>query len=235
MYLLTLTAMSPRFRQRDASVKFKLHSKLFSLIVAALPAVVLAGSAVSSGKEGFAHCSTLTAASTTRFSAPNIHVVDVIPCHAMPAIPMRPVLTLRCEISGLMNERLGTDGHLCTNKLDPHMTLNAEWNGKKIFIDSGGSSGGLGDVLTVGMLPYSPRRDGHEIVLMGSERGSAAITHIERNAISPFNFDQQASTDQVCNFYPRVTLAANELLAAFEDTKPPKSHLIGCSVSCVTP
>ncbi|MGD0956539.1 MAG: tannase/feruloyl esterase family alpha/beta hydrolase [Candidatus Acidiferrales bacterium] len=146
------------------------------------------------------------------------------------AIPMALPVTLpaHCELSGVMQERVGVDGQRYAIRF--HMRLPLNWNGKFFFEGGGGTEGELGSAIgstAPGMPPAVAQ--GYAVVSEDSGHDNATNSVPTRGGPVAFGFDPQARADYGGASLKPVAEAAKAIIRAYYGRPAERSYFVGCS------
>jgi hypothetical protein len=146
------------------------------------------------------------------------------------AIPMALPVTLpaHCELSGVMQERVGVDGQRYAIRF--HMRLPLNWNGKFFFEGGGGTEGELGSAIgstAPGMPPAVAQ--GYAVVSEDSGHDNATNSVPTRGGPVAFGFDPQARADYGGASLKPVAEAAKAIIRAYYGRPTERSYFVGCS------
>ena len=155
---------------------------------------------------------------------------------ATPAGPLGPsgapvALPAHCEISGVLQERTGTEGRAYAIRF--HVRLPETWNERLLFQGGGGSNGVIGDALgptrspALG-IPVAAAR-GFAVVSQDSGHNNATDSDPKSGGAAAFGFDAQARENYGNASLQAVTDAAKALMAVYYGKPPQWSYFEGCS------
>jgi feruloyl esterase len=142
------------------------------------------------------------------------------------ALPV--TLPAHCELSGVMQERVGVDGQRYAIRF--HMRLPLNWNGKFFFEGGGGTEGELGSAIgstAPGMPPAVAQ--GYAVVSEDSGHDNATNSVPTRGGPVAFGFDPQARADYGGASLKPVAEAAKAIIRAYYGRPAERSYFVGCS------
>jgi Tannase and feruloyl esterase len=182
-------------------------------------------------------CAALTKLAPAAFRDPSTHltaasVVAKGPLSVPVPVPGAPPLTIEapdhCEVLGIAQERVGTDGQHYAIRF--HLRLPFAWNGRFLFQGGGGSNGFLGDAL--GM--YSPAAppallQGFAVVSQDSGHDNTLNNDPTRGGALVFGFDEKARENYGHSSLPIVADAAKTVIRKFYPKRLEYSYFVGCS------
>ena len=133
-------------------------------------------------------------------------------------------LPSHCQIRGIINERIGTDGFQYGDMFEVRLPIPADWNGR--FMLQGGSD-------TEGSLPPATGQAGtlSPTLAHGWAVASQDGGHEDRHLPYPnaFYLEQQAVIDHAYRSIDVTTQTAKFLIDAYYGQKPNRSYFVGCS------
>jgi len=163
--------------------------------------------------------------STTRIQQSTWHADD-----SQVSIPMGPpaALPAHCELTGIMQERIGVDGQHYAIRF--HMRLPLNWNGKFFFEGGGGTEGELGGAIgsTAPGMP-SAVAQGYAVVSEDSGHSNATNNVPTRGGAVAFGFDPQARANYGGASLKPVAEAAKAVIRAYYGRPAERSYFVGCS------
>ena len=186
---------------------------------------------VASETSASQHCAQLPTAkprwpdSTTRISQSVWHAED-LPV----AVPMGPpvLLPAHCELTGVMQERIGVDGQHYAIRF--HLRLPLRWNGKFFFEGGGGTEGVLGAAIGL-TVPGAPPAvaQGYAVVSQDSGHDNANNSVANRGGAVAFGFDPEARANYGGASLKSVAEAAKAIIHVYYGRLPERSYFVGCS------
>jgi len=183
-------------------------------------------------------CSALTGLPGTRLGEASARVVSATlnapsagqppPMGAPPWVSGLPALPEHCEITGVMRERVGTDGQRYAVRF--HMRLPTAWNGRFLFQGGGGTNGIVGDatgVLQPGM-PVAVVR-GFAVISTDTGHDNALNVDPARQGNIAFAHDYEARLEYAEKALDSVATAGKAIVAEFYGRKAAHNYFAGCS------
>ena len=163
--------------------------------------------------------------STTRISQSVWHADD-----SRVTVPMgSPVmLPAHCELTGVMQERIGVDGQHYAIRF--HLRLPLRWNGKFFFEGGGGTEGELGAAIGP-TAPGTPPAvaQGYAVVSQDSGHDNATNSDPNRGGAVAFGFDPEARANYGGASLKSVAEAAKTIIRVYYGRSPERSYFVGCS------
>ena len=145
-------------------------------------------------------------------------------------IPMGPPVTLpaHCELTGVMQERIGVDGQHYAIRF--HLRLPLRWNGKFFFEGGGGTEGELGTAFGL-TTPGEPPAvaQGYAVVSQDSGHDNATNNVPSRGGNVAFGFDPKARANYGGASLQLVAETAKVIIHSYYDRLPERSYFVGCS------
>ncbi len=129
-----------------------------------------------------------------------------------------------CQIQGIINKRIGTDGFQYGDMFEVRLPVPTAWNGRFMFQGGGGTEGSVPAATgTAGSL--SPTL-AHGWAVASQDGG-----HENSNLPNPnqFYLEAQATIDQAYHSIDVVTQTAKFLIKAYYAEGPDRSYFVGCS------
>jgi hypothetical protein len=129
-----------------------------------------------------------------------------------------------CEISGIINKRIGTDGFPYGDSFEVRLPAPADWNGRFMFQGGGGTEGAVPPATgTAGTL--SPTL-AHGWAVASQDGG-----HENKDLPAPNQFllEPQAVADHAYRSVDVTTQTAKFLIDAYYGQSPKHSYFVGCS------
>ncbi len=129
-----------------------------------------------------------------------------------------------CQIQGVINRRIGTDGYQYGDMFEVRLPVPAAWNGRFMFQGGGGTEGSVPAATgTAGSL--SPTL-AHGWAVASQDGG-----HENSNLPNPnqFYLEKQATIDQAYHSIDVVTQIAKFLIKSYYNEGPDRSYFVGCS------
>ena len=218
--------------------------RALAVLAAALGSMVLAGpsvaapaaAAVNSPTSALAErCAALPRRMSGKFPDVSTHltaasVVDPTAIQAGGAggPPQTLQVPRHCEISGVAQERVGSDGQHYAIRF--HVRLPLDWNGRLFFQGGGGSNGVVGDALGA-YSPVAPAalQQGFAVVSQDSGHDNTLNNDPARGGVLTFGFDAQARANYGHASLPIVSAAAKALIESFYTEPLRYSYFVGCS------
>jgi pimeloyl-ACP methyl ester carboxylesterase len=129
-----------------------------------------------------------------------------------------------CQVQGIINERIGTDGFKYGVMFEVRLPRPADWNGRFMFQGGAGTEG------------YLPPATGQARTLSPTLAHGWAVAsqdggHDDRELPYPnaFYLEQQAVIDHAYGAVDVTTQTAKMLINAYYGRKPDRSYFVGCS------
>src|SRR5450432_3745750 len=129
-----------------------------------------------------------------------------------------------CQVRGIINQRVGTDGFQYGDMFEVRLPIPADWNGR--FMLQGGSG-------TEGSLPPATGQAGTLSPALAhgwavaSQDGGHEDSHLPHP--NAFYLEQQAVIDHAYRSIDVTTQTAKFLIDAYYGQKPKRSYFVGCS------
>jgi hypothetical protein len=146
------------------------------------------------------------------------------------ALPMAPPVTLpaHCELTGVMQERVGVDGQHYAIRF--HLRLPLRWNGKFLFEGGGGTEGDLGSAIGA-TVPGSPPAIAHGYAVVSQDSGHDNATNSvpSRGGNVAFGFDPEARANYGGASLRLVAETAKAIIHSYYGRLPRYSYFVGCS------
>jgi len=168
------------------------------------------------------------AAASTRLTSASIVEPTTIKTGDAGGAPRSLQVPGHCEISGISQERTGTDGQHYAIRF--HLRLPLEWNGRLLFQGGGGSNGVPGDALGV-YSPAAPAALQQKFAVVSQDSGHDNTLNNDpaRGGVLAFGFDAQARTNYGHASLPIVSAAAKAVIASMYSEPLRYSYFVGCS------
>jgi len=165
----------------------------------------------------------------TRLSATHFFPDPQLIRLALPgAPPAELTLPAHCELSGVMHERVGSDGQ--SYAIHFHLRLPTHWNQRFFFQGGGGTNGDIGNALGAFGAGSSPAlTQGYAVVSQDWGHDNRTNNNVQRGGIAAFGFDAQARADYGYASLQPVAQAAKALVMAYYGSDPKYSYFVGCS------
>lgn len=129
-----------------------------------------------------------------------------------------------CQIQGVINKRIGTDGYPYGDMFEVRLPTPAAWNGRFMFQGGGGTEGAVPPATgTAGTL--SPTL-AHGWAVASQDGGHESSTLPNPNE---FYLEAQATIDQAYHSIDVVTQTAKFLIKTYYREGPDRSYFVGCS------
>lgn len=144
--------------------------------------------------------------------------------------PMRAAVKLpeHCELTALMQERVGADGQRYAIRF--HVRLPVNWNGKLVFEGGGGTEGELGVALgAVGSIAPAAIDSGYAVVSQDAGHDNSTNSTPERGGVVAFGLDPEARANYGGAGLEAVGLAAKALVQSYYGRALERSYFVGCS------
>jgi Tannase and feruloyl esterase len=202
--------------------------RAFSVLVRLLASASLASFAtqMSFGADARSHpaseCANLAHLTSFPLTPTQITVAQFNPPGATAA--NGTVLPGHCLVRGIVNKRIGADGHQYGDIFEVRLPAPADWNGRFMFQGGGG---------TEGFLPPATGRAG--TLSPGLAHGWAVASQDggHENSQLPypnaFYLEPQAVTDHAYRSLDVTTQTAKFLIEAYYGKEPDRSYFVGCS------
>jgi hypothetical protein len=129
-----------------------------------------------------------------------------------------------CQVQGIINERMGTDGFQYGDMFEVRLPMPADWNGRFMFQGGGG---------TEGSVPPATGRAGTLSPTLAHGWAVASQDGGHENNRLPypnaFYLEQQAVIDHAYRSIDVTTQTAKFLIETYYGRKPNRSYFVGCS------
>jgi pimeloyl-ACP methyl ester carboxylesterase len=129
-----------------------------------------------------------------------------------------------CQVQGIINERIGTDGFQYGDMFEVRLPTPADWNGRFMFQGGGGTEGSLPPA-TGNARTLSPTL-AHGWAVASQDGGHENSRLPYPNA---FYLEQQAVVDHAYHSIDVTTQTAKFLIDAYYGQKSKHSYFVGCS------
>jgi feruloyl esterase len=129
-----------------------------------------------------------------------------------------------CEVQGIINKRIGTDGLPYGDRFEVRLPAPAQWNGRFMFQGGGGTEGAVPPA-TGNAGTLSPTL-AHGWAVASQDGGHENTDLPNPNA---FFLDPQAVVDHAYGSIDVTTQTAKFLIDAYYGKKPDRSYFVGCS------
>jgi hypothetical protein len=129
-----------------------------------------------------------------------------------------------CQIQGIIQSRIGTDGNPYGTRFEVRLPTHTDWNGRYMFQGGGGSEGSL-PAATGSAGTLSPTLAHGWAV--ASQNGGHQNSELPNSSV--FFLEEQAVIDQAYNSIDVTTRTAKFLINRFYGRRPDYSYHVGCS------
>jgi feruloyl esterase len=129
-----------------------------------------------------------------------------------------------CQVQGIINERIGTDGFQYGDMFEVRLPTPADWNGRFMFQGGGGTEGSVPPA--TGMAGTLSPTLAHGWAVASQDGGHENGRLPYPNA---FYLEQQAVVDYAYRSIDVTTQTAKFLIEAYYGQKPKHSYFVGCS------
>jgi hypothetical protein len=129
-----------------------------------------------------------------------------------------------CQIQGIIQSRIGTDGNPYGTRFEVRLPTHTDWNGRFMFQGGGGSEGSLPAATgSAGTLSPTLARGW----AVASQNGGHQNSELPNSSV--FFLEEQAVIDQAYNSIDVTTRTAKFLINRFYGRRPDYSYHVGCS------
>jgi hypothetical protein len=134
------------------------------------------------------------------------------------------VLPDHCQVQGIINKRVGTDGFPYGDSFEVRLPAPADWNGRFMFQGGGGMEGAVPPA--VGIAGTLSPTLAHGWAVASQDGG-----HENKDLPAPNQFllEPQAVADHAYRSIDVTTQTAKHLIDAFYGRKADRSYFVGCS------
>jgi pimeloyl-ACP methyl ester carboxylesterase len=129
-----------------------------------------------------------------------------------------------CQVQGIINERIGTDGFHYGDMFEVRLPRPADWNGRFMFQGGGGTEGSLPPATGIAGTLSPTLARGWAVASQDGGHEDSRLPH--PNA---FYLEQDAVVDHAFRSIDVTTQTAKFLVEAYYGQKPEHSYFVGCS------
>ncbi len=129
-----------------------------------------------------------------------------------------------CEVRGIINERIGTDGNRYGDMFEVRLPAPADWNGRFMFQGGSGTEGSVPPATGWAGTLSPTLAHGWAVASQDGGHENSRLPH--PNA---FYLEQQAVIDHAYHSIDVATQTAKFLVNAYYGRKPNHSYFVGCS------
>ena len=129
-----------------------------------------------------------------------------------------------CEVQGIINERIGTDGFQYGDMFEVRLPAPADWNGRFMFQGGGGTEGSVPPATGWAGTLSPTLAHGWAVA---SQDGGHENSHLPYP--NAFYLERQAVIDHAYRSMDVTTQTAKFLIDAYYGRKPYRSYFVGCS------
>jgi pimeloyl-ACP methyl ester carboxylesterase len=173
---------------------------------------------------------TSTRITLAQFNQPGLSAATIIKAvyHMIKDRTMLQVSSLwlpgHCQVQGIINERIGTDGFQYGDMFEVRLPIPAAWNGRFMLQGGGGTEGTLPPA--TGLAGTLSPTLAHGWAVATQDGG-----HENRDLPYPnaFYLEHQAVVDHAYRAMDVTTQTAKFLIGAYYGQKPKRSYFVGCS------
>jgi pimeloyl-ACP methyl ester carboxylesterase len=133
-------------------------------------------------------------------------------------------LPAHCQVQGIINERIGTDGFKYGDMFEVRLPTPADWNGRFMFQGGGGTEGSLPPATGLAGTLSPTLAHGWAVATQDGGHENSRLPY--PNA---FYLEQQAVVDHAYRSIDVTTQTAKFLIDAYYGQKPKRSYFVGCS------
>jgi hypothetical protein len=129
-----------------------------------------------------------------------------------------------CQVQGIINERVGTDGFQYGDRFEVRLPTPADWNGRFMFQGGGGTEGSLPPATGLAGTLSPTLAHGWAVATQDGGHENSRLPY--PNA---FYLEQQAVVDHAYRSVDVTTQTAKFLIETYYGQKPRRSYFVGCS------
>jgi Tannase and feruloyl esterase len=129
-----------------------------------------------------------------------------------------------CQVQGIINERIGTDGFQYGERFEVRLPTPAAWNGRFMFQGGGGTEGALPPATGLAGTLSPTLAHGWAVATQDGGHENRDLPYA-----NAFYLERQAVVDHAYRAIDLTTQTAKFLIEAYYGQKPRRSYFVGCS------
>ena len=165
-------------------------------------------------------------ANLSNFPVPNTQITSA-KLNAATATPT--ALPAHCQIDGIINARVGSDGCSYGDSFEVRLPLANAWNGRFMFQGGGGTEGAVPSATGSAGTLSPTLAQGYAVASQDGGHENSQLAKCASGSPNQFYLDAQGLIDFAYQSIQVATLTAKYLIAAYYGEGPDRSYWVGCS------
>ena len=165
-------------------------------------------------------------ANLSNFPVPNTQITSA---KLNAATTMPTALPAHCQIDGIINARVGSDGCSYGDSFEVRLPLANAWNGRFMFQGGGGTEGAVPSATGSAGTLSPTLAQGYAVASQDGGHENSQLAKCASGSPNQFYLDAQGLIDFAYQSIQVATLTAKYLIAAYYGEGPDRSYWVGCS------